>query len=391
MKILNKTAFWTVVLLVLGLGLASWMYAAPRAATAVQKQAVTSEPAPAQPDTVSYAPGSPQLDMIRSQMLRGSTLPLGETLSARVAYDEDRTARVGVGISGRIVAIRAAPGEMVRTGQLLAEIDSPDVGSAHADLGKARADEERKRLAFERARELGAGEGIAAKDVEASQADYLSAKAETARADQRLRSLNPRGLAIAGQRIGLASPVSGVVTERTATPALEVNPGLATPLFVITDPHRLWLMIDVPEKLLARVKAGSVVSVESDAYPEDHFEAHIVQVGQVMDPNTRRVLARARLDNPSGKLLPEMLVRATVLQEGGTGVRAPNSAIVDRGVYSFVFVEVRPGEFERRRVQLLTRGADSSYVGEGLAGGERVVTTGALLLEAERATSADKP
>jgi cobalt-zinc-cadmium efflux system membrane fusion protein len=171
------------------------------------------------------------------------------------------------------------------------------------------------------------------------------------------------------------------VTERTATPALEVNPGLATPLFVITDPHRLWLMIDVPEKLLARVKAGSVVSVESDAYPEDHFEAHIVQVGQVMDPNTRRVLARARLDNPSGKLLPEMLVRATVLQEGGTGVRAPNSAIINRGVYSF----------ERRRVQLLTRGADSSYVGEGLAGGERVVTTGALLLEAERATSADKP
>ena len=154
-KIQNRTTLWIVVLLVTCIDVASLMYTARRPATAAQKKAMAPAPAPAHPDTVSYAPGSPQLDMIRSQMLQRSTLPVGETLSARVAYDEDRTARVGVGVSGRIVAIRAAPGEVVRTGQLLAEIDSPDFGSAHADLGKARADEERKRLAFERAREIG--------------------------------------------------------------------------------------------------------------------------------------------------------------------------------------------------------------------------------------------
>jgi cobalt-zinc-cadmium efflux system membrane fusion protein len=108
-----------------------------------------------------------------------------------------------------------------------------------------------------------------------------------------------------------------------------------------------------------------------------------VQLGQVVDPNTRRVAVRARLDNPAGKLLPEMFVRASVLQDSGVGVRVPNSAIVNRGVYTYVFAQTAPGEFQRRQVQLLTRGSDSSYVGEGLQGGESVVITGALLLDAE--------
>jgi cobalt-zinc-cadmium efflux system membrane fusion protein len=143
---------------------------------------------------------------------------------------------------------------------------------------------------------------------------------------------------------------------------------------------------------MSRVKRGDNVAVESDAYPDERFAARIVQLGQVLDPNTRRVVARARLDNASGKLLPEMFVRASVLQDSGSGVRVPNGALVNRGVHAFVFVETAPGQFQRRRVVLLTRGSDFSYVGEGLQGGERVVTTGALLLDAELAApSGDRP
>jgi cobalt-zinc-cadmium efflux system membrane fusion protein len=343
-------------------------------------------------NVLRFPEGAPQLAMIRSELLPSSPVPVAEPLSARVAYDEDVTARIGVGISGRIVALKAAPGDPVRAGQVLAEIDSADFGTAHADLDKARADEERKRLVLARAQDLGAGDGVAAKEVEAAEADYAAARAETARAEQRLNNLNPHGLIVHGQRVGLTSPVGGVVAERTATPGLEVSPGLGTPLFVVTDVRHLWLMVDLPEKLMSRVKRGDNVAVESDAYPDERFAARIVQLGQVLDPNTRRVVARARLDNTSGKLLPEMFVRASVLQDSGSGVRVPNGAIVNRGVHAFVFVETAPGQFQRRRVMLLTRGSDSSYVGEGLKGGERVVTTGALLLDAELvAPAGDRP
>jgi cobalt-zinc-cadmium efflux system membrane fusion protein len=347
----------------------------------------------ASPDVLRYPAGAPRLVMIRSQVLPASPLPLSpEPLSARIVYDEDATARISVPVSGRIVALKAAPGDVVSAGQVLAEVDAPDLGLAQSDLDKANADENRKKLTLERAKELGPGEAIAAKDVEQATADYAQAKAETQRAERRLKNLNPRGLTLSGQRMGLVSPLSGVVAERNVSPAMEVGPSLTAPLFVVTDLSRLWLLLDLPESLLARVKQGGTVEVESDAYPGERFPAKIAQLGQTVDPNSRRVVVRARLSNPNAKLLPEMFVRAYVLQSQGMGVRVPNEAIVNRGIYSYVFVQVALGEFHRQKVQLLARGSDASYVGDGLKGGESIVISGALLLDAEMADQAgDQP
>ena len=357
---------------------------APAAATAA---------APRQdPDVLRFAPGAEQLTAIATKRVLASPLPLADVLSARVAYDDDATARIGVGVSGRIVSIAAAPGDHVRAGQVLAVIDSPDLGTAVADLDKARADEHRKQLLATRAVELVPGDAIAQKDVDALQSDLAQAHAETVRARQRVANLNPAGLGLAGQRMQLASPVAGVVTERSATPGLEVNPSLAAPLFVVTDPNRLWLMIDLPEALLGRVQAGGLVAVDSDAYPGEQFRAKIASAGQLIDPNTRRVTVRAVLENRGNhRLLPEMFARAHLLQTSGAGVAVPNSAIVNRGRYAYVYVQTAPAQFTRRRVTLATQGGAISYVSDGLASGETIVTVGALLLDAELAARVDGP
>ncbi|MEI7612557.1 MAG: efflux RND transporter periplasmic adaptor subunit [Betaproteobacteria bacterium] len=334
-------------------------------------------------DILRYPADAPQLSMIQSKSIQPTPMPLTDALSARLGYDDDVTARIGVGFSGRIVALKAAPGDTVKAGQVLAEIDSPDFGTAYADLNKAHADEERKRQSVERAKQLVPGEAISVKDWEAIESDYAQARAETARAEQRIKNLNPFNLSITGQRVLLTSPINGIVTERTATPALEVSPSLPAPLFVVTAPKSLWLMIDLPEKLFSQIKLGSAVSVESDAFPGERFSAKIIQLGQVVDPNSRRVTVRARVDNAARKLLPEMFVRAYVLQDNGTGVCVPNGAIVNQGIYAYVYVEKSPGEFLRRKVTLQTRGGDSSCISEGLEGGERIVVTGTILLDAE--------
>ena len=396
-----KKLIGLVVLAALLAGAATWFVLTHRAtdtgpATVAPASQAAAPPAPAgktpPPDVIRYAVGAPQLAMVQSQVIAASPVPLTDALNARLAYDEDVTARVAVAVAGRIMAIKAAPGDAVKAGQVLAEIDSPDFGSASADLAKARADEDRKRQSVERARALGPGDAISLKDWESLQADLAQAVAETLRAKQRLSNLDPLGLVGVGQRMKLVSPMTGVVVERTATPALEVNAGLAAPLFVVTDPHKLWLLIDLPEALLSRIKRGSVVEVDSDAYPAERFKASIVQVGAVVDSNTRRVTVRARLDNAQLKLLPEMFVRARILQDKGSGVRVPNSAIVNQGVYNHVFIQTAAGEFQRRKVSLLTQGSDASYVGAGLQGDEHVVTTGALLLDAElTARAAQQP
>lgn len=351
--------------------------------------AVTDSPPAAADGAIHYGANAPQRAMIQTRVAELRPLSLTEALGGRLVYDEDATARIGVGFSGRVLSVAVAPGDPVRAGQVLAVIDSPDFGSARADLDKARADEERRRLDLARLTGLVSGEGVSARDVEAARADYAAARAESARAAERLRNLNPTGLRIAGQQVRLTTPISGVVTERSANGAMQVSEDRDAPLFVVTDPRRLWLMIDVPERLLGRVSAGSAVEIESDAFPDRHFRAHVERIGAMVDPQTRRVTARAIVENGDARLLPQMFVRARILQLGRNAVRVPTAAIVDSGVNAYVFVETAPGAFARRRVTLLSREADYSSVGTGLSGGETIVTKGALLLDGEMTSGAN--
>jgi cobalt-zinc-cadmium efflux system membrane fusion protein len=170
-------------------------------------------------------------------------------------------------------------------------------------------------------------------------------------------------------------------------PGAEVRPDAQTPLFVITDPSHVWVIIDLPERYLGKVRVGQVVSVEVDAYKGIDISGRIASIGQVLDPATRRVQVRCVVANEEQLLKPEMFARVAPLSEERQKLaRIPNSALVSEGLYSFVFVESAPGVFEKRRVELGLQGRDESYVKTGLSAGEKVVAAGALLLQSELAS-----
>jgi cobalt-zinc-cadmium efflux system membrane fusion protein len=166
----------------------------------------------------------------------------------------------------------------------------------------------------------------------------------------------------------------------------EVRPDAANSLFVITDSKKLWALIDLPELYLDKVKVGQPVSVEVDAYPGEVFKGKIAVIAEVLDPVTRRIQVRAELDNSSHRLKPEMFARATPVADSRHNIpRIPNTALFSQGLHSFVFVELSPGVLQRRQVELSLQSHEFSYVKEGLHAGERLVTTGALLLNSELA------
>jgi cobalt-zinc-cadmium efflux system membrane fusion protein len=265
-------------------------------------------------------------------------------------------------------------------------IDAPDLAAAIADTRKAEADETRKKLGLERAQKLLEGEVIPRKDFEIAAADLAQAQAETQRARLRLKNLNPGGGGD-GRGLALRSPVAGVVAERRANPSMEVQPGMADPLFVVSDTRRLWVMIDLPERHLAQVKPGLPVAVSVEAYPGETFRATVTRVGQVVNADTRRIQVRCDLANPQGLLKPEMYARVSLLTtEGRNAVRLPNSALVTEGLYTYVFIETRPRVFLKRKVDLAVQDREYAYVRGGVAKGERVVVGGALLLQSELAS-----
>lgn len=334
-------------------------------------------------DTLKYPPDAPQLTFLRIKPVAAFPEPLVEPLNARIAYDDNHTARVYSPLAGRVVAIKAEAGQRVNKGDALLSIDSPDFAQASSDRVKADADLQRKQQDYERARKLLAIQAIARRDVEAAEDDLRQARAEASRARARLRNLSSHATTTEGRFI-LRAPISGIVSERQVNAGSEVRPDASNPLFVITEPQHLWVLVDLPERQLGKVRAGQPVLVEVDAYPGAVFHGKVTVIGEALDPVTRRIQVRCYLNDPGLELKPEMFARVTPIADQASDLpRIPNSALVTQGLYSYVFVELSPGVLQRRRVALATQDRDFSYVREGLKTGERIVTGGALLLNSE--------
>ncbi len=377
----NRLPLVLLVLAVLAVAAALvWRFGLPGGAEPAP--AATAETARAEPNVLKLPAASPQLSSVRVSAVTEAPLPLAEPLNGRVAYDENRTTRVSSPIAGRVIRLQLLPGDPVKKGDVLLELDSPELASAAADLAKAEADERRSRLGLERVRKLVEGGVAPQKDLESVEAEHAQAQAESNRARLRLRNLGsvPRS----GSGFALRSPSDGVVSERRANPGMEVRPDLADPLFVITDPSRLWVLVDLPERSLSKVQRGHGALVEVDAYPDQRFKATVDRVGETVDPATRRVQVRLTIDNADRRLKPEMYARVTlVADEARQAVRVPNSSLITEGLYSYVFVESGAGVYHRRRIEPIVQDREWTYLSVGVGAGERVVVTGALLLNSE--------
>jgi membrane fusion protein, heavy metal efflux system len=138
---------------------------------------------------------------------------------------------------------------------------------------------------------------------------------------------------------------------------------------------------------LRAVSIGSDVSLEVPGFPGREFKGTVDFISPVLDPATRRIQARVTMDNADGALRPEMYAKAIVSgKDGRKAVRIPISALVTAGERSYIFVEKGSGDFEKRAVELTAQNRDYAYASKGVEVGDRVVTTGALLLASEAAT-----
>jgi cobalt-zinc-cadmium efflux system membrane fusion protein len=366
-----------------GLGYIGWKKLSsvrPSTMATAAEVAPTQHPAPG---TVRFAADAPQLTFLQIMPVEARPEPLVEPLNARIIYNDNVTARVFSPLAGRVTKIAVEPGQQVKMGDQLAALDSPDYAQAVADRLKAQADVLHKHQVFERSTLLYEAKGLARKELEAAEADWHQAEAEEARAKARMKNLSASSLTAEGQFI-LRAPIAGTVTERQINVGSEVRTDATAPLFVITDPTRLWVQVDLPEQQLNKVEIGRWMTIEVDAYPGESFRGRVAVIAGALDPVTRRIQVRCEVDDPSRRLKPEMFARAAPIQsEAASLPRVPNSALFTQGLFSFLFVELSPGELQRRQVTLSSRGSEFSYVKEGSQPGERVVTTGALLLNSE--------
>lgn len=309
-------------------------------------------------------------------------------LFGRLVWNDELTVRVFTPYAGRVRKILVQSGQSVEKGAPLVEIESPDFGQAQADARTARSSLRLAQSNLARLRELFAHGAAAQKDVDAAEAENARAEAENARALAKLEVYGANADS-APEIFVLRSPLAGVVVERNVNPGQEIRPDqmLAnaveyfSPLFVISDPTRLWLQIDATEVDLPHLQPGREFTFSSRALPGQTWTGHVDHIAESIDPTTRTIKVRGTVNNASGLLKAEMFVSVNLPGETGPAVSVPSTAVFLKGEKHFVFVEQGPGEFARQEVAVGHEQSGRILVVDGLQAGQRVVTDGCILLE----------
>ena len=337
-------------------------------------------------ERVLLPPSSPQLAGLTTALATQGTADSLE-VPGRVVWDEDATVRVFAPLAGRVAAIRSDAGASVAAGDTLALIASPDFGQAMADARSAETDLSLAERTAARTHELFAHGVVARKEIEAADADVARMRTERQRAWARVAPYSSD--TATGQVYALRTPLAGIVVDRSITPGQEVRPDqmlantpqLVAPLFVVSDPSRLWVSLDLPERDVINVRSGATVHIHAASLGSRAFTGRITWVASAVDPSTRTVKARAIVANTEGALRSEMLVSVSVPLPAWRGLMVPASAVLFKDGTHIVFVDEGGGRLRRCTVGIAGEHDGVLALEHGLSPGDRVVTSGALLLE----------
>ena len=315
----------------------------------------------------------------------------GVTALGELKVDEERYAEVGSPVDARIVRPLVAPGQAVRRGQPLAELESVVVGQARAERVAALARTGLARQTADRMRRLAADQVISKSELQQAEAGLAEAEAELRSAEASLDALGV-GPGQAGRlsRLILSSPIAGTVLERRAVRGQSLSTEApAPPLFRIGDLSRLWLVVQAPERDVVRLAAGAAAEITLAAVPGQKLRGTVEWIGREVDAHSRTVPVRIVLPNEGGRLRPGMFATARIATgAGGGGGGEPVVAVPARALQRMddqwvVFLPRETGRFEARPIQ---RGRDLGNevaVLAGLKPGDRVVVEGAFVLRAE--------
>lgn len=314
------------------------------------------------------------------------------TTTGRIAFRDSRVAHVFSPVTGRVTAMLAAVGQSVGRGAPLAIIASPDLGTAASELEKADADLTAARRDYERQKELFEAHAAAQRDFEAAESNYRKARAERDRAEQKanLFAVNRS----AAHEYVLRSPIAGDVVARGVSPGLDVqgqySGGNALELFTIGNLDSPWAVADVFEVDMPRVRVGAPVTVSVVSYPERQFSGRVDWISGALDAATRTVKVRCTMNDAGHLLRPEMFATVSIATETNPTLAIPRSSVVRVGDEMVAFVDkgTSPtgGERFERRVVAIDDTQSGEYVPvlRGVQPGERVVSSGAIILTASR-------
>ncbi len=348
----------------------------------IPKAASAAEPAMLERrgEQIVIPESSPLRQRVRVEPAREREVGAKLVLPAVVESDPARTAAVLTPLGGRVLEIKVALGDRVHQGQVLALIDSPDLGQAYDDHEKAADTLQLTRKNLTRQEEQLKLGTASTRDLDQARSDNTQATAEYSRTVARLRTLGvPAERQPYSTLLAVTSPVSGSVTALNIARGNLINDP-TQPIMTVADLSTIWVTALVPEKDVAVVAKNLDADVTLSAYPGRVLHGKVLFVSDVIESDSRRDKLRIAFANADISLKPNMFATVTILGPKRSRVVLPTSALLMNNDRTSVFVATAPWTFERRTIEAQLEEGTTVALDSGVKPGEQVVVQGGILL-----------
>lgn len=299
------------------------------------------------------------------------------TLSGQITTDADKTVKVYPLVGGVVERLNVELGDKVEKGQLMAVIKSSEIADLQNQTTAATSDYDiaRKNLAV--AEDMFKAGLSSERDVVLARSEVTKARGTVGK---NRKQLSVYGIGADGMYT-IKAPISGFITEKNATEHEQFNDSNVSNLFTVSNLNDVWIMANVFESDISKVREGYAADVTTLSYPDKHFRGHIDKVFNVLDPESKVMKVRVKLENPGYLLKPEMYAQVKVLNtEAAKALAIPAKAVIFDKDRNFVMVYKDKSHVETRPVVIVKTVGDVSYVQSGLQAGEQIIAKNQLLV-----------
>ncbi|MEB2311775.1 MAG: efflux RND transporter periplasmic adaptor subunit [Sorangiineae bacterium] len=328
---------------------------------------------------ISLASGAPQWESVALGRAEPGREHWSDPVPADIRVDEAVTARVGAPLGGRVDKVFVELGQPVKAGDALFSVTSPSLASLNAERAKASVELDTAKTVLERVKAIVAARALPEKEELAAEQQLRQARVDYQVAESKLGSL--RVASRSYNEYVVKSPRDGDVVDKSVLPGQQIAED-ATTLMMVADLSSVWVVAQLFEADASGVERGSRARITVASLPGATIEGTVEMVSSVVDPATRSVPVRVRLDNRDRKLKPNTYAHMQFLAAPAPGaVEIAATAIVSDGARQYVYVRGTDGAFGRREVVAGPIREGRILVMSGLAAGETVVERGSVLLD----------
>ncbi|MEN2489503.1 efflux RND transporter periplasmic adaptor subunit [Flavobacterium sp. B11] len=307
------------------------------------------------------------------------TEPLKNELSfyGKITADNNKMIDVYPLVGGNVMKVNVELGDYVKKGQVLATIKSTDVADFEKQSIDAKSDLLVAKNNLKVAQELFDGKLNSESDVLQAKSEVNKAQSQLSKIQETYKIYNIK----AGSIYEVTAPISGFIIQKSINQDMLLRNDRSENIFDIAEISEVWAMANINEIDINKVKLGTSASVTTLSYPDKTFHGKVDKIYNVIDPETKAMQARIKLNNPDYMLKPDMNANIKLsFNENQSMIAIPSKAIVFDKSKNFVMIFKDRNNIETRQVDVYRVVGDTTYISNGLKENEKVITNNQLFI-----------